>query len=118
MNKHFFALLLLASLSNLSHASKYRWTLGLGVDSKTIGDDEYKFQIGDWNCVIEAVKWDKDAKSEQRRLGCGIGDGLQVYVAPLCGHLYGNHKQNQDHASLNFQQSKTGAKSLLWSCST
>lgn len=116
--KNFLVLFLsVTCLSTTSAASDFRWNLLNGTESKTIGDDEYKFAAGDWNCVISQVTKDKSSKSETRRLGCSQGDGLQVYIAPRCGsHIVTKEKVHSDVASFNLQQKKTGSQLIVWSC--
>ncbi len=66
-----------------AHSAMYRWKF---FDGTTVGDLEQKFAVGDWNCTVgPAVVTKELPNKETRKLGCGVGKGLQAFTYLICG---------------------------------
>jgi len=99
-----------------SYAAKYHWKFAVDLKEQSLSDQEAKITVGDWTCVIGEPKLDS-AGSESRRLGCGIGDGLQVYVLPVCYKEKKTGKPCSDGGGImSLQQKKTGSLQVALTC--
>lgn len=99
-----------------SFAAKYHWKFSIDLKEQSLGDQETKIAVGDWTCVVGEPKLDT-AGSEARRLGCGVGDGLQAYVLPVCYKDKKTGKPRTDGGGiLSLQQKSSGSLQVALTC--
>ncbi len=113
MKKLILALLLIAPL-NLK-ASIYHWKFAVEMDEKSIADGESKFKVEDWNCTVGDVTTAK-VRTEIRRLGCGLGEGLQAFLNISCYKDLKTGKVRSDGGVLNLQMRNSAAKMVYLTC--
>lgn len=113
-----FFLLLFQLFALSTNAAEFRWNLRNHVDNKSIGDNEFKFKTGEWDCSVAELKKNDDSKFETRRLSCSVNNGLQVYLDVSCGSLpESTYKNSEDSQTILLQQKNSGTKSVTLFCS-
>jgi hypothetical protein len=99
--------------STQSIGSIYHWRFKIGIDSpfKSIGEDNYKFKEGDWNCTVLEINKKLPPGNEIRTISCeGLG-GLSFGINLGCGNPL------PDFATVNFSlTSNKKLKYLTLSC--
>ena len=96
-------------------ASKYHWKFSVDLKEQSLGDGEQRLEVGDWTCTIGEAKSDKP-NTEERRLGCGIGKGLQAYLSPICHVSKDPMKTRTENNMLRLQMNKSGSVLVALRC--
>lgn len=107
--------LLLSILFPSAHAANFHWKFGVDMKDQSVADGEQKFAVDDWTCTVGEVKTDKFG-GELRRFGCGVGDGLQVYLLTVCTADKMTGKPRSESGVLNLQMKRTGSKMVSLEC--
>lgn len=98
-----------------SSAARYHWKFSIDLKDQSLSDEESNIKVGDWTCTIGQPKPDK-FDSEARRLGCGVADGLQAYLLPVCYKDKKTGKVKSESGVLSLQQKKTGSIQVALFC--
>lgn len=85
------------------------------MKEQSVADGEQKFTVDDWTCTVGEVKTYKYG-GEMRRFGCGVGDGLQVYLLTVCAIDKKTGKARSESGVLNLQMKRTGSKMVSLDC--
>lgn len=85
------------------------------MKDQSVADGEQKFVVDEWICTVGEAKPDKFG-NEMRRFGCGVGDGLQVYLLTVCAPDKKTGKLLSDNGVLNLQMKRTGSKMVSLEC--
>mgnify|MGYP003393984182 CR=1 FL=1 len=109
------ALVFSLAFASTAYCANFHWKFGIDLKQESISDGEQKFVIDDWVCTVGPAKEDK-AGAELRRLGCGIGDGLQVYILPLCFKDKKTGRPKSNSGILNLQLKHSGSKTVSLTC--
>lgn len=116
----FRVLILLFSVVYFSHicsASDYRWMVSVEGSGKKIPDDEFKFEVGEWSCLVDKASNSIKPKYELRSLKCRVGKGLQISSFVVCGYTEITRSvQDYGESHFNLEQTKDPSKFVSLSC--
>ncbi|OQW47622.1 MAG: hypothetical protein A4S09_15020 [Proteobacteria bacterium SG_bin7] len=113
--KQILICLLLSIYFSNAQAADFHWKFGVDMKDQSLADGEQKFVIDDWTCTVGEAKPDKFG-NEMRRFGCGLGNGLQVYLLTVCTKDKKTGKPRSENGVLNLQMKHTGSKMVSLEC--